>query len=49
MILFTLLVIALIIAVVLIAIGGAGFLVVFGDAIICAAIIVFIVKKFIGK
>ena len=49
MILFTLLVIALIIAVALIAIGGAGFLVVFGDVIICAAIIVFIVKKFIGK
>lgn len=49
MILFTLLVIALIIAVVLIAIGGTGFLVVFGDVIICAAIIVFIVKKFIGK
>lgn len=49
MILFTLLVIALIIAVVLIAIGGAGFLVVFGDVLICAAIIWFIIKKFIGK
>lgn len=49
MILFTLLVIALIITVALIAIGGAGFLVVFGDVIVCAAIIVFIVKKFIGK
>lgn len=49
MVAFTILVLFLIGLVVAIAVGGFGFLVVFGDIFICGAIIYFIVKKFIGK
>lgn len=49
MILFTILTIALILLIVIgvIALGvfGAGFIIVFGDVIICAVLIVWILKK----
>lgn len=36
--------IVLIVAIALISVGGAGFIVIFGDLIVCVAIIVFIIK-----
>ena len=53
MILFTLLMIALVvfavITIITILIGGVGFIVVFGDLIICILLIVLIIKHFLKK
>ena len=46
--LITLLVLALI-TVVTVGIGGAAFIVIFSDVIVCMAIIVFIMRKIINK
>lgn len=52
MILFTFLIALLVIAIITIVFGfvaGAGFIVMFGDVIICALIIALIVRHFIKK
>ena len=53
MILFSILaivlVLLLVIAVICISIGGTAFIVVFGDVIVCAAIIIFIMKRLLNK
>lgn len=53
MILFTLLMIALvvfaIITIITILIGGVGFIVIFGDLIICILLIAWIIKHFLKK
>ena len=53
MILFTILLFALVIVAVTtlipILIGGAGFIIVFGDVIVCALFIIWIVKRLIKK
>ena len=53
MILFTILAIMLLIvtgvAVVALGVGGAAFIVVFGDLIVCAVIIAFIIKRLIRR
>lgn len=49
MITFTILILLMAALVVALLLGGAGFLVVFADVFVCGAIVVFVVKKFIGK
>lgn len=49
LVLCILLLIVLIIAAIMVGIGGTIFLVLFGDIIICAIIIVWLVKKLVGK
>ena len=53
MILFTILLIMILILVVVaiavISIGGSAFLVIFGDLVVCIAILVFIMKRLIGR
>ena len=49
LVLCILLLIALIIAAIVVGIGGTIFLVLFGDIIICAIIIVWLVKKLVCK
>ena len=53
MILFTLLMIALVvfavITIITILIGGVGFIVIFGDLIICILLIAWIIKHFLKK
>lgn len=48
-ILATILVTLLLFAVIIIGIGGGTFIIVFGDLIVCIAIIVCIIKHFIKK
>lgn len=53
MILFTILLIMIailaVVAIVVISVGGSAFVVIFGDLIVCIAIIVFIMKHLIGR
>ena len=53
MILFTILLIMILIlavvAIAVISIGGSAFLVIFGDLVVCIAILVFIMKRLIGR
>ena len=53
MILFTILLIMILIlavvAITVISVGGSAFLVIFGDLIVCIAILVFIMKHLIGR
>lgn len=53
MILFTILLIMILIlavvAITVISIGGSAFLVIFGDLVVCIAILVFIMKRLIGR
>lgn len=53
MILFTILLFALAILVTItilaVSIGGAGFIIIFGDVIVCIFIIIMIMKKIINK
>lgn len=49
MILFTLLAIAAIIALIILIIGGGAFILVFGDVIVCIALLAVIIKNIIRK
>lgn len=49
LILLLILVILTVFSVFILSVGGAAFIVVFGDVIVCAAIIIWIMKRVFGK
>ena len=48
-ILFIMIAILAVVAIAVLSIGGSAFLVIFGDLVVCIAILVFIMKRLIGR